>query len=540
MMLLMRRGMMICALLALVTISAAAPGYEAALQVQCGTVTAVSDPVDRAVYRLVQDFGAVSARHQGRYHTGEDYFGGREMIGQPVRAIADGRVTYSAPRGWGRDGGVVIIEHTLADGRLIYSMYGHMMEADEIVFPPRYECVRMGDIVGAVGDARPAPHLHFELRVNNPDIPGPGYSWENPFSLGFRHPLRMMTNLRAWLHPAHLWHVSLVESADLAAPPLVLNDNSLIYLETPQLLKRATSDGRVLWRIALERAAVGLTGYQGMTLLHYADGWITQIDAEGAALDRWNSTVAVDSAPYPAVFPDGDALLFHAPDETGETVGSLVAFNPNRRAVLWTLADVPPVAQIHAGRAGIAVLTTDNELLTVSLDGQLLDRAQLNALPHLSTASDGSLLVYSLGGLWRIDAGGTWSFALESAPQRLGYGAALQAADGRLFVFDGARISAFANGAALWETVVGGAEVEAVSGIAGLSLEGTTLLLTTTWGHVAAFDAATGALCGDVRLYGDAFVRTLWSDLGADGVLRVAQGDQITGVDWAALRAGCG
>lgn len=529
---------LLLAICVLLTISAAAPGYEAALQTQCEVVTEISDPLDRSVYRLIQDFGVASPRHQGRYHTGEDYFGGREMIGQPVRAIADGRVTYSSPRGWGRDGGVVIIEHTLADGRLLYSMYGHMVETAEIAFPTRYDCIARGDIIGAIGDARPAPHLHFEMRVNNPDIPGPGYSWENPLELGFRQPERVLANWRAWLSPAYRWHIAFNDSTALAAPPLILNDNSLLYLETPQLLKRATPDGRVLWRVALERRAVGLSGYQGATLLHYADGGVTQVDADGNGVDRWDSAVPVNSAPFPAVFPDGEALLFSAPDADGG-VGSLVAFNPNRRALLWMLADVPPAAQIHAAGSVLGVLTTANELLTVSLDGRLLDRAQLEAPPHLSSASDGSLLVYSLGGLWQVDASGRWSLALETAPQMTGYGAAYQAADGRLFVFDGAAVSAYANGMALWSTPLANVAVDARTGRAELTLEAGVLLLTGTWGQIISLQPDSGAICGSLSVYGDGFTRTLWHGLGADVVLRLSIGDQIVGLDWATLTNTC-
>ena len=128
----------------------------------------ISFPVDRASFTLVQAFGVPSPRHQGRYHTGEDYHGPRgASLGQPVRAAASGLVTYSAPNGWGRDGGVVIIQHVFADGTTVYSQYGHMMETSTILFPARYSCVNQGDIIGAVGDIRPAPHLHFEIRLGD-------------------------------------------------------------------------------------------------------------------------------------------------------------------------------------------------------------------------------------------------------------------------------------------------------------------------------------------------------------------------------------
>jgi murein DD-endopeptidase MepM/ murein hydrolase activator NlpD len=91
-------------------------------QTQCGFATSVSFPVDPAQFQIAQDFGAPSPRHQGRYHTGEDWYGGRESYGTYVRSIANGRVTFSSPNGWGRDGGVIIIEHSFPDGTTAYSM----------------------------------------------------------------------------------------------------------------------------------------------------------------------------------------------------------------------------------------------------------------------------------------------------------------------------------------------------------------------------------------------------------------------------------
>src|SRR5688572_25737650 len=84
-----------------------------AAQADCGIVDELSFPVNTTAYTLAQDFAVASSRHQGMYHTGEDWYGGRgTSFGQPVSAIAKGRVTYSYATGWGRDAGVVIIEHT--------------------------------------------------------------------------------------------------------------------------------------------------------------------------------------------------------------------------------------------------------------------------------------------------------------------------------------------------------------------------------------------------------------------------------------------
>ncbi len=131
-------------------------------QPQCGVADSISYPIDTNQFRLGQNYGTASPRHQGRFHTGEDWFAGRgASLGQPVRAAARGRVTYGSPLAWGRDGGVIIIEHTFPDGSIFYTQYGHLTQGEDQTFPPRLSCVEKGDLLGYIGTARPAPHLHF-------------------------------------------------------------------------------------------------------------------------------------------------------------------------------------------------------------------------------------------------------------------------------------------------------------------------------------------------------------------------------------------
>lgn len=166
-------------MMALSTLGIIPSGYAA--QVDCGTAESLAAPLDMADYRIMQGFSVPSPRHQGRYHTGEDYAlpaGG--SLGQPVRAIGRGVVTYSYTLGWGRDAGVVIVRHTMPDGTLLLSQYGHITQAEGVAFPLIGACVEQGDIVGVIADVRPAPHLHLEIRLAMPDAPGPGYSWVLP------------------------------------------------------------------------------------------------------------------------------------------------------------------------------------------------------------------------------------------------------------------------------------------------------------------------------------------------------------------------
>lgn len=121
-------------------------------------------------------------------HLGEDWnknSGGNTDCGEPVYAAADGVITYAGDSGPGW-GNVLIIEHKLAGGEKIQTLYGHMEEMLKTAGE-----VKKREQIGKIGNAngRYLCHLHFELRTS--DCPmwnqaGGGYS----------------TNRKGWLDPS--------------------------------------------------------------------------------------------------------------------------------------------------------------------------------------------------------------------------------------------------------------------------------------------------------------------------------------------------
>lgn len=492
---------------------------------QCGFADSINYPVDTAVFKLVQDFGVPSGRHQGRYHTGEDWFAGRVEnygAGLHVVAAATGRVTYSSATGWGRDGGVVILEHSFTDGTILYTQYGHMAETDSAKFPTILSCVRAGEIIGSVGNVRPAPHLHFEIRTNNPDFPGPGYSWVNPVEGGWRNPHKFVQNWQAYLQPAHRWHLDLADEAGPAAPPVQLEDDSLIYLDAGRV-GRLSPDGRVLWRVNLERPAVSLVDDNGTVLILYADGTLQGINLDGALLPPRPTGVEVDAQ----LLRLGDTLLVHTP-------GAMLArFGITTDTAVWRLTDVPPVIRSAAGQV-IGLITEDSQLFTLSPTGNLLDRAQLREMGSLAVAADGHLLVYTHSGLWRILPDGTWEIAFENAPPGSLSSALVPAADGILYLFDGRTLHAYNRDfESIWQV-----DLPGVSGSVELNLYASNLLLSSNHGHIIAVRASDGGLCNRAQIYGSDRAQ-VWQRLGSDNILRVAVSDQIIGLDWPTFLAGC-
>ncbi len=118
-------------------------------------------------------------------HPGEDFTGrggGASVAGQPVRAVAAGRVIYA-----GRDeqlwGGVVMIQHVFYENqrkRRIRSLYAHL-GAPAVAAG---DAVRRRQVIGRIGrhpTGLYAPHLHLELRW---DESLPAVYWPAAFGEG--------------------------------------------------------------------------------------------------------------------------------------------------------------------------------------------------------------------------------------------------------------------------------------------------------------------------------------------------------------------
>ncbi|MFN8530301.1 MAG: peptidoglycan DD-metalloendopeptidase family protein [Anaerolineae bacterium] len=495
-------------------------------QSQCDSVTSIRFPVDTGTFQIMQDFGAPSPRHQGRYHTGEDWYGGRgTSIGQTVYAIANGRVTFSSPGAWGRDGGVIIIEHTFPDGTVAYSMYGHIAEGNGIGFPPVLSCVREGDPLAVIQDIRPAPHVHFEIRTNNPDVPGAGYVWDFPTLGGWRRPSKFILNWQLWLSRAHRWHLDLADEAGPISPPVSFNDNSLIYLDADRV-SRVSSDGRVLWRVNLDQPAVGVIPYQDAVAVLYASGSLRQIYADGSLGEQWNLGLTFDGAPVIA----RDLVLLHTADR------QVVALDSNAHTIFWRIADMPPIERAAAGASAIGLITADNHLFTLSYAGEIVDQAVLREPGALIADADdqGGLLAFTRGGFWRISPTGEWALPLTDTPFGGESAAIEREADGRVYGFDGFTLRAYQPDLSVRWTV----DLPGVQGQTQLESTGDFVILTSSYGTIAAVRAADGAVCNAGRIFGDRRSQ-LWSALGSDGLLRVFTADQIIGLDWQRFLLGC-
>lgn len=143
-------------------------------------------------------------------HTGEDWYrlDGATTAGTPVYAVADGVVAKHNP-GINYPGNVVIVRHRLADGRDLYSMYGHITNVRVV----EGQSVTLGQQIGTVlnqGYTGRTPsqhtsidaHLHFEMRwfLDGTNIYVPstnGYNYNYPGCI-YAYPGRGYTYI---IHP---------------------------------------------------------------------------------------------------------------------------------------------------------------------------------------------------------------------------------------------------------------------------------------------------------------------------------------------------
>ena len=105
-----------------------------------------------------------------RYHLAEDII---KPAGTKVYACADGivKLANNVHTGAGNYGGLIIIEHTLANGEKVCSLYGHLDDTKTLVRPDSPTAnVKRGQQIGEIGRQAPninggyVPHLHFGMR----------------------------------------------------------------------------------------------------------------------------------------------------------------------------------------------------------------------------------------------------------------------------------------------------------------------------------------------------------------------------------------
>ncbi|HRE49567.1 MAG TPA: peptidoglycan DD-metalloendopeptidase family protein [Aggregatilineales bacterium] len=501
-----RRVLIVLTLLALLSAGMIRPSL-AQPQVDCGVVNAIDYPLD-GISIEHDDFGFFRAGFGG-YHAGIDMAFGR--YGEPVRATARGRVTFSDTAGWADEKGVVILEHLFPDGSTYFTLYGHMEEVNAYTFPKVGQCVSLGDIIGAVGNPKAsAIHLHYEIRQMRASAGGPGYAFGDPLSEGWFHPIEFTEQWRLRLTPA--FRNVITSTGTLLGMPLVLPDGNVVFAGTHQI-EMMDPGNRSLWRLSVN----GLLGVVSL--------------------------------------PDGRLL--------GRTRENQVLLFQGGRFVASWLPDRPLRSPPFLLGGGVAFLSDDHRLISYTAEGGLNWMTDpLSAyLEHVVVSGDLVAISGQRGGvdrLWVIDPTGHFRYeggapapiipiatpygflllvgtqasllvpdgtiiGLMDIGQPFGRSAAAALdAGGNLYVYpgQGAYLNAYAaDGSLRWTARLAGLPREAP--LLGIGA-GCVLYALTDSGSLMAFNAEDGSLRGVTTLYAGGAAQ-----VPAARLLEVLPGDMV-------------
>jgi hypothetical protein len=156
-------------------------GVDPAFRVVAAMELASLPTATRFDFPLGSENGAMAynaQRFTENRHLGDDLngIGGEDSdLGDPVYAIADGRVLLAREEGPGW-GNVIIVLHAYTEHgerKYVQSYYGHVQT---MLVKPR-EDVKRGQQIATIGsaDGRYVAHLHFEMREFTTAFIGPGY-----------------------------------------------------------------------------------------------------------------------------------------------------------------------------------------------------------------------------------------------------------------------------------------------------------------------------------------------------------------------------
>lgn len=399
--------------LALCALSLAVHPHPASAQVfaPCGVVDAIDYPIDinDTLERGYDDFGILRPRFNG-HHVGLDI--GFDRWGDPVHAVARGRVTLSNIEEWDTEKGVVILEHVFPDGSIVYSLYGHVEQGDAAMLPTVGACVERGDVIALIGwPSRGKPHLHYELRSMMPAEGGPGYVAGNPLLDGWYHPLEFTELWRARLQPGFV-DVRTYPSAP-TEPPVLLDDGSIALTLSDQLV--LFIDGVERWRISLGEVATGLTGLTGGRIAALARGGQVFTLQNGRFIGAW-PVDALEASPVVAA----ESLVF-------ATAGGGLASYSAAGDPLWSVPalagedDAPRVIAFAASGAEIVLVVrgTDGPVLRLVRDGALVLDWPMDDPALAALSPQGGWFVVNGAAIERLTDSGTLPFAeLAAAPGR--------------------------------------------------------------------------------------------------------------------------
>ncbi|WP_420645258.1 M23 family metallopeptidase [Candidatus Leptofilum sp.] len=363
----------------------------------CGFVDLFDFPIDPPnaanVSRGGGDFGVFRSRFD-KFHAGEDWGGpnSRPNLGTPVYSIGHGLITYAQPLGWGRDKGVVIVQHTFANGRTILSFYGHL-DPDSLLLTPG-SCVQRGQLVGLIGQPRGFPHLHFEVRTQAPYQTLTGYWPEDPRTQGWLWPSQEIWAARVAAVPGVVWSRPFANRGTQAVGQL--DESSYLILEDKQLHRLNMSNGRTNL-IAFDHEAIDAALHQPasqLLILAERNSDLLAAYSWPDLIQQWEVDLPISGPPTLLPLPNGNILAL--------TRNSMTAVSADG-SQLWTESLASPLLDWQLTDDAL-FLTTDGN------DGRLWriqtsEAAIIAELGGKIARRQNGLWLYHREGLYQINFG---------------------------------------------------------------------------------------------------------------------------------------
>ena len=408
------------------------------------------------------DFGQYRS-YYGGYHTGEDWWGpGGRSLGLQVHSIGHGTVTYAAPRGWGTDGGTVVVEHVFSDGDSILSFYGHL-EPSSVVLRAG-ECVSRGEPIGRIGRPSSPPHLHFEIRRHTPNGPGPGYWPSDPSLAGWEQPSQVIWDQRVANSPGVVWTRL---SADWRGTTVltVLDDGTVVVSEDGRLLGVSVLDGSLRWSEASSiRATRGTINTNGSTL-YTANQYTGRVEAFHLQDPQRSGEPTASVSPLTPAWEirldaSGSVMLMPLPD--GGVVASFrqKVFGLSAQGrLLWTFDALGRVLDWERFGERLVVSTIGEDATVWEIDGAGVSMAEMPVGGQV-ISRDGRLVVYGKDGVYHADPDMPAADLLYALPnRRLEQGNLVALADGGFLLlhadtFDERLIALDDDGTLRWQRSV--------------------------------------------------------------------------------------
>lgn len=449
----------------------------------CGVVDLLDFPLgapdgDDAGARWL--FGRYSDRYSG-IHAGEDWvydIGG--SLGKPVYAIGHGQVVYAQPWGWGVDQGVMIVRHVFADGQTVLSFYGHLDPPSVELNPGN--CVTRGQQIGAIGDPRGRPHLHFEIRHHMPDQPGPGYWSVDPTLAGWEIPSDYIWLNRMGMSPGVKW--TRVFTGTDAIGIGTLHTGWFAAFDNQQLFAFDADTGQVQWRRAftetVHQIALDATGQ--LIYVSTVTGTLRALDMNG--VPQWSIELGLAASPALMALPAGGV----AAQVADQLIG--IASTSDR---MWQVPVSGALSDRLIDHDRVLFTTTGDRAATYAIDraGQLTKLAEISG--KIAVSRD-RVFVYNPTGLYRLtEAASAAERVLPLDDARFTDGHVMAAYDGTLLVAhrdysDRRLIALNPDGSLRWDRSVLGLG----RSLPQLIAIGRRMYAVTSNGDVLLIDLATG------------------------------------------------